>query len=247
MTARKRKYGLIGFPLSHSFSPSYFEKKFESEKIDDAEYKAYPLESIESLCDLIDTGIDGLNVTIPYKEFVIPYLDDLSEAAEKIGAVNTIKVENGQLTGHNTDVIGFKSSLEGMLDGESVNRALILGTGGAAKAVAYVLDQLGIAYLYVSRKETFLQYADLNQKLIEEHRLIINTTPLGMAPHTDLYPNIPYTYITEQHFLYDLIYNPEKTIFLNKGAEAGATIKNGYDMLIRQAEASWKIWNQQQK
>ncbi len=239
-----RKYGLIGYPLSHSFSPSYFTSKFEELGLNDIEYKAYPLESLDEFRKLIDTGIHGLNVTIPYKEKVTPFLDELSEASQTIKAVNTIEVVEGKLIGHNTDVIGFEATLLDFLDGQRPNKALVLGTGGAAKAVIYVLQKLGIRYTIVSRRRPYVTYRDLRAEMVDAHKLIINTTPLGMSPKVDSSPKIDYNVIGSEHFLYDLVYNPEKTIFLTRGSANGAKIKNGYDMLIKQAEASWTIWNQ---
>lgn len=237
------KFGLIGYPLSHSFSPGYFKQKFENEGIRDTEYKAYPIDKVEKFLQLIDDGVSGLNVTIPYKEQVIPFLDKLDEIAKAVQAVNTIKYVNGQLEGYNTDVYGFGKSLEFFLGEEIPESALILGTGGAAKAVEFVLRQFKIKYTFVSRNPGFLTYEELNAEMINNHKLIINTTPLGMSPNIDLYPQIPYEAITHQHFFYDLIYNPEKTLFLIKAEEKGAHIKNGKDMLHLQAEKSWQIWN----
>jgi len=239
-----KRYGLIGYPLTHSFSPSYFNEKYRREHITDTTYDIFPLEQITSFPELIATGVAGLNVTIPYKEQVIPYLDELSEACSEIKAVNTIKIKDGKLYGYNTDVIGFEQTLLELLDGAKPTKALVLGTGGAAKAIVYVLKSLGIKYTYISRKRPHLTYDELNQELIEAHKLIINTTPLGMSPQDNTFPDIPFQYLGNEHFLYDLVYNPEKTIFLTKGVARGARTKNGYDMLIKQAEASWDIWNQ---
>jgi len=239
-----KKYGLIGYPLSHSFSAGYFAKKFDREEIVDTSYESFPLESIDMICDLFDTGLSGLNVTIPYKEAVLTYLDDLSDAAREIKAVNTIKNVDGQLVGYNTDVIGFESTLLDLLEGHLPEKALVLGSGGAAKAVIYVLRKLGIKYTTISRTGPHLTYDTLQPHHIEGHHLIVNTTPVGMYPKADLFPNLDYRAIGSKHFLYDLVYNPEKTIFLEKGRANGAKIKNGYDMLIKQAEASWTIWNQ---
>jgi shikimate dehydrogenase len=240
-----RKYGLIGFPLSHSFSPGYFKVKFEKEQINDAEYKSYAIDKIEKFLDLVSDGLIGLNVTIPYKEKVIPYLDQLDETAKAVQAVNTIKVINGKLIGYNTDVYGFQISLESFLEDDLPSSALILGTGGAAKAVEYVLNRLRIKYSYVSRNPAFITYSELSKEIIQNHRLIINTTPLGMSPNIDSFPSIPYDAITSKHFFYDLVYNPEKTLFLIKAQKFGARIKNGKDMLHLQAEKSWQIWNHQ--
>ncbi|MBL7719977.1 MAG: shikimate dehydrogenase [Flavipsychrobacter sp.] len=236
-------YGLIGFPLTHSFSPKWFAEKFAAEGID-ATYKAYPLELIESISDLLaNYPLRGLNVTIPYKEQVLGYLNELDEAAEAIGAVNCIDIRHGIKKGYNTDVTGFEQSLAPLLQAHHT-RALVLGTGGAAKAVHYVLEKLGLTYRTVSRhqSEGVITYDELTEELIASHPLIINTTPLGMAPHTDEAPAIPYHALTEKHLLYDLIYNPDETKFLALGKQQGATIKNGHEMLVRQAEASWEIW-----
>ncbi len=238
------QYGLIGFPLTHSFSPKWFSEKFATEDID-AVYKAYPLENIESINDLLaNYPLKGLNVTIPYKKDVVEFLDHISPAVEKIGAVNCIDIRNGKRYGHNTDVIGFEKSLTPLLK-EHHTKALILGTGGAAQAVKYVLDTLGIEYQSISRNnsEDTLAYEGITEEVIAEHPLIINTTPLGMLPDIDVAPNIPYEALTEKHLLYDLIYNPTETKFLQLGKAQGATIKNGEEMLVLQAEASWDIWN----
>lgn len=238
-------YGLIGYPLTHSFSPGYFNKKFQEGGID-AVYKAFELKSINELPRLLNTysQLKGLNVTIPYKQEVIPYLNSLDEAAEEIGAVNCIAFEQGSLKGYNTDILGFELSLNPLLQPHH-NRALVLGTGGSSKAVKYVLRKLGIPYLSVSRNkdEDTITYDELNEELINKHTLIINTTPLGMHPHVDDYPPIPYQFITNQHLLYDLIYNPQETKFLSLGKARGAAVKNGLEMLHLQAEESWRIWN----
>lgn len=238
-------YGLIGYPLSHSFSPGYFSEKFQREQID-AVYRLFPLADIHELTTLLKDNpqLKGLNVTIPYKEAVIPFLDDIDEAAKAVGAVNCINITNGLLKGYNTDIIGFEQSLTPLLQPQHT-KALVLGTGGAAKAVTYVLDTLGIAYKLVSTsgKEGTLFYRDVDEHAIKEHTIIVNTTPLGMHPKTDACPDIPYMAIGEEHLLYDLIYNPEKTTFLQKGMQQGASIKNGYEMLALQADASWDIWN----
>ena len=239
-----RKYGLIGYPLSHSFSPSYFAKKFKEEGIEEVTYEAFPIEDIKKVERLFESGISGLNVTIPYKEQVIPFLDDLDPTAKQIGAVNTIKNENGRWIGYNTDVYGFQKSLSKILIEKSPKSALILGTGGSSKAVVFALTNMGIDYSFVSRNKAYLQYNELSKRILDHHLLIINTTPLGMSPNINICPNIPYKYISSEHFCFDLVYNPEKTLFLNKAEACGATIKNGYEMLILQAEKSWQIWNQ---
>ncbi len=238
-------YGLIGYPLGHSFSATYFTEKFYREDIPNTRYQAFPLARIEDLKSLLKTTkkLKGLNVTIPYKTQVIPFLDELDETAKKVGAVNTIKLSNGKLIGYNTDVVGFEQSLKPLLQ-KYHQKALILGTGGAAQSVIYVLQKLGIAYQLVSRTAGIdkLAYSDLTETHLKEHLLIINTTPLGMAPNDQSFPLIPYEFVNQQHLFYDLVYNPEKTIFLIKGKLQGATIKNGKEMLILQAEKAWDIW-----
>ncbi len=246
-----RKFGLIGYPLGHSFSKTYFTEKFKNEKIKDCQYLNFPIESISKLPVLISENkeLAGLNVTIPYKEAVMQYLDHIDKTAEIIGAVNTIKIirlhEHIRLEGYNTDAHGFYSSILPLLK-KKHSKALILGTGGSSKAVAYVLDQLGIRYIYVSRnprKESHISYKDITSALMQECKIIINSTPLGMYPDVDKYADIPYEDITNDHLLYDLVYNPEVSRFLEKGAEKGAVIKNGLSMLHLQAEKAWKIWN----
>lgn len=242
-----RRFGLIGYPLSHSFSPGYFAEKFKREGIIDCEYKAYPLSRIYELDGLIKDDLIGLNVTIPYKEQVIPYMSTVSEAVQQLGAVNTIVHKDGKLHGFNSDVFGFQQSLLSWIGDKTLpGRALILGSGGAAKAVAYVFDKLQIKYQIVSRKEGYLNYNNLDQSLMSEHLLIINTTPLGMSPRIDSCPPIPYDLLTAAHYCYDLIYNPKKTLFLSQAEANGASIKNGYEMLILQAEESWRIWSENQ-
>lgn len=238
------EYGLIGYPLGHSFSPEYFAKKFAALNID-ARYELYPLASISEFESLIHRhSFGGLNVTIPYKEEVIPYLDKLEAVAERIGAVNTISFRDGIKAGYNTDVIGFAQSLVPLLKPQHT-QALVLGTGGASKAVAYVLENLGISYTKVSRSksESTLQYEELDEATIAAHTLIINCTPLGKYPNIDQAPEIPYDGIGEEHLLYDLIYNPAETKFLRSGKVRGSAIKNGLEMLQLQADAAWEIWN----
>jgi shikimate dehydrogenase len=240
------QYGLIGYPLTHSFSPKWFMEKFAAEGID-ATYKAYPLENIESINDLLaNYPLRGLNVTIPYKTGVVDLLDHISAEVEVIGAVNCIDIRHGQRIGYNTDVIGFENSLKPLFQAHHT-KALVLGTGGAAKAVNYVLDKLGIERTSVSRNKSddTLTYEELTEDIIAAHTLIINTTPLGMSPDVDVAPAIPYDVITGEHLLYDLIYNPEETKFLQLGREQGAVTKNGYEMLVLQADASWEIWNRE--
>ena len=241
-------FALVGRNISYSFSRKYFAEKFAQEKITDCEYINFDIPYIEELPALIAATptLAGMNVTIPYKEAVLPLLDLQSEALMAIKACNTIKIlPSGKLKGDNTDYIGFRDSLIPYLQPHH-NRALILGTGGASKAVAFALSLLGISFLLVSRESSAIaiSYHELTKEIIENHSLIINTTPLGTFPKTEAFPPIPYQWITSQHLLYDLIYNPEKTTFLAKGATQGATILNGYPMLVLQAEAAWKIWNE---
>jgi shikimate dehydrogenase len=239
-------FGLIGYPLSHSFSKKYFTDKFQKEGIDDSRYELFPIEKIDDISSLLDENFDltGLNVTIPYKEQVIPYLHELSPAVQSIGACNCIHVVNGRLVGYNTDVIGFQKTLEPQLR-EHHTKALVLGTGGAAKAVHHVLKLKGIEYIEVSRsaRGEVISYDQIDEELMCSHTLIINTTPLGMYPHVDAAPNIPYAFLGRQHYLYDLVYNPNPTLFLKNGIDKGATVENGSEMLRIQAEESWKIWN----
>lgn len=242
-----RKFGLIGYPLGHSFSRGYFTEKFSREGIENAVYENYPLERIEDFPTLINkqTDLVGLNVTIPYKTAVMPYLDELDDGARAIGAVNTIVVRS-ELKGYNTDVYGFSESLRPLIKGRDGLRALVLGTGGASKAVCYALDEWDILWQYVSRtpSDECLSYRDLEADHIRENLLIINTTPLGMHPNTDAKPALPYEAVTSEHILYDLVYNPEITAFMQEGMKRGATVKNGLEMLHLQAEKAWDIWNQ---
>ena len=241
-----KTYGLIGYPLSHSFSPGYFKEKFQKENISNCEYLPFPLKSIADFTKLLNKthNLCGLNVTIPYKETIIPYLDFLDKTAESIGAVNTIQFKNGKLIGHNTDVSGFKNSYL-PFHKEEVKKALILGTGGASKAVIYALNELGVTCQYVSRsnKKEHLLYDQLDKSIFDEHLLIVNTTPLGMYPKTEDFPTIPFEFLSDKHILYDLVYNPQTTTFMKKGISKGAVVKNGLEMLHLQAEASWKVWN----
>jgi shikimate dehydrogenase len=241
-----RRFGLIGKTLKHSFSKNYFTQKFKKNNIDDCSYEIFELQSINELAALLHSqpDIEGLNVTIPYKEEVIAFLNDKSEIVQKIDACNCIKIREGKLFGFNTDAIGFKDSLAPKLEPQH-KRALILGTGGAAKAVKFALEELGVEYMMVSRRKEFgdLGYEDIDDVLLDQYKLIINTTPLGMFPNVNDDPPVPYEYLTSQHLLFDLIYNPEKTKFLQQGEKHGAKIANGYEMLVIQAEESWKIWN----
>ncbi|MEM9052901.1 MAG: shikimate dehydrogenase [Bacteroidota bacterium] len=240
-----KRYGLIGKTLSHSFSKGYFTKKFYSEAIE-ASYDNFELDKIEKIQEVFQiSDLFGLNVTIPYKEAVVPYLDRLDPIAESIGAVNTIRFSKGQTVGYNTDVIGFENSLKPFLE-HGMERALVLGTGGASKAVIYVLKKIGLDVLQVSRKpqgNAQISYEECNENAVKWHRLIVNTTPLGTSPNVDESPAIAYEGITSKHLLYDLIYNPEKTKFLGEGESRGAAILNGLSMLKIQAESSWEIWN----
>ncbi len=244
---KQKTYGLIGYPLGHSFSPSFFTKKFEEESISNSVYKAFPLESIKDFTELLkqEKNLSGLNVTIPYKESIIPYLDELSDIAKEIGAVNTIIFKNGKLIGDNTDVYGFQKSLELFYPADINQSALILGSGGASKAVQYVLKKKKIRFQVVSRKKEsgYINYKETTKAIIQSNTLIINTTPLGMHPYKEKYPKLKYKYLGSKHYLYDLIYNPKETIFLKKGIEKQAHTKSGGDMLIFQAEKSWKLWN----
>jgi shikimate dehydrogenase len=248
--------GLIGYPLGHSFSKSYFNTKFAQLGIEkEWYYETFSIENIEKLTDILRgyPNLVGLNVTIPYKQAVLPFLDKLDETAAEIGAVNCIRFEKGKLIGYNTDVYGFEKSLLGLLNTPDLEtllnlnlKALILGTGGASKAVLYVLKKWHIPVHYVSRtrSDTSLSYEDIDAEMMHSHHLIVNTTPLGMSPNTEGCPPLPYEHIGNQHFLYDLVYNPETTEFMKRGIAQGAKVKNGLDMLIFQAEKGWKIWNQ---
>jgi shikimate dehydrogenase len=258
-----KHYGLIGYPLSHSFSKKYFTEKFEKEHITDAVYELYPLENIKDLQDMLDLHphLCGLNVTVPHKISVLKYLDWIEHDARNAGAVNCIRISaespveaafsgelgikdhDFRLEGFNTDIYGFEMSLTPLLN-DRHDHALVLGDGGAARAVKCVLENLGIKYTVVTRKPhgDNLLFKDLKPHHIKKHLIIINTTPLGTSPNVDECPPIPYEAITDDHLLYDLVYNPEKTLFLKKGEEQGAEIKNGYEMLILQAEKSWEIW-----
>ena len=238
-----RHYGIIGFPLHHSFSAKYFNEKFETSGID-AEYSLYAVDKGEwmkgeRLKEFLES-LDGFNVTLPYKQAIIPYLERLDETAEAIGAVNVVYKH----VGYNTDCLGFMGSMQPLLR-EDDRKALVLGTGGASKAVCYGLRKLGIIPTLVSRtpKEGMLGYDELTQEVMEAHTIIVNCTPLGMAPDVNSFPPIPYEQITTRHLLFDCIYNPEETLFLQKGKAQGAMIKNGMEMLVGQAKAAWKIWN----
>ncbi|MFN6943728.1 MAG: shikimate dehydrogenase family protein [Cytophagaceae bacterium] len=243
-----RLFGLIGYPLTHSFSKKYFTEKFDKENITDARYELFELKDISEFPEVLKNNPDlcGLNVTIPYKEAIIPYLDELDEPVKNINAVNVIKVEKGKiLKGYNSDYYGFKVSLLKLIQKVDPRyKSLILGSGGASKAVCAALDDLGIPYLTVSRKaDKGITYSDIDESLIRDYQIIINTTPLGMYPKTDSCPDIPYNFLTSDHYLFDLVYNPEETLFMQRGKAAGAQTKNGLEMLYLQAEKAWEIWN----
>ena len=246
----KKKYGLIGYPLTHSFSKQFFTEKFDKENVD-AVYENFEIEDISWFQDIVRNNPDlvGLNVTIPYKQLVINFLHEMDKAAEEIGAVNTIKIkrigERIHLTGFNTDIWGFETSLKPLLKNYH-KKALILGTGGASKAIKYVLKKLGINYISASIEElqkNEISYKDIDKRMMAERLLIINATPLGTYPKVETFPPIPYEFITEKHLLFDLVYNPEVTQFMEKGKAKGAAVKNGYEMLLQQALKSYEIWN----
>ncbi|MCA6077961.1 shikimate dehydrogenase family protein [Fulvivirga sedimenti] len=241
-----RQFGLIGKKLSHSFSAGYFNTKFKNEGLTDHYYALYEISSIEEIIRIFGIPhLAGLNVTIPYKQEIIPFLADLDSSAKKVGAVNVVKMSPRGPVGYNSDYYGFQQSLMSWLGNKSIEKALILGTGGAAKAVLAALEDLNIAATSVSRNPApgQLGYSDLNAEHIREYKLIVNTTPLGMYPEVEIFPDIPYEYLDQDNFLYDLIYNPETTAFMKMGAEKGARVKNGLEMLHLQAERSWEIWN----
>ena len=242
-----RQYGLLGKNISYSFSKKYFTDKFALGYLDDCSYENFDIQTIEEFPEIIANNPDlkGLNVTIPYKESVIPYLNKLSKNAAQIGAVNTIRfTKKGNLKGYNSDYYGFMKSLEPLLQTHH-KKALILGTGGAAKAVSFALDKLGIPYTFVTReeKEGMIDYDRINATTFDNYQIIINCTPVGTVPNTKEFPPIPYNFFTPNHIAFDLIYNPEETQFLKKAKKKGAVTKNGYEMLILQAEKAWKIWN----
>lgn len=247
MEGQHKIYGLIGRNIGHSFSKKYFTERFEKDDLNDHSYQNFDIESIEQFPEIIrkHPNLAGLNVTIPYKEAVIPYLNKLSKKAAKIGAVNTIRfTKNGNLKGYNTDCFGFEESLYPLLQ-QHHKKALILGTGGASKAVAFALEQLGILYAFVSREASgnTIDYDRINTTTFDNYQIIINCTPLGMSPNVDECPPLPYEFFTPDHIAYDLIYNPEEPLFLKKAKEQGAVTKNGLEMLVLQAEKAWKIWN----
>jgi shikimate dehydrogenase len=248
---RMKQYGLIGYPLTHSFSKKFFSEKFQKENTN-AIYENFEIENISFLPDILknNPGLAGLNVTIPYKEQVIPFMDELDHEALRVGAVNTIKIyragQNINLKGFNTDIRGFEKSLRPLLKSYH-KKALILGTGGASKAIKYVLEKLRIDYISASieeLKENEIRYEDIDSKIIRQRLLIINATPLGTYPDVETFPPIPYKFLTENHLLFDLVYNPSVTKFMEKGMSEGADVKNGYEMLVLQALESYKIWNE---
>ena len=245
------KYGLIGYPLGHSFSISYFNDKFADEGIN-ARYENFEISSIDQLQEVLDTNpnLRGLNVTIPYKEKVIEFLDSITPEAQAIGAVNVIRVSHEgkktKLKGYNSDVIGFTKSIEPMLDSNWHKKALILGTGGASKAINYGLKSLGLETVFVSRYQRpgTIQYESITPEVIREYNVIVNCTPLGMYPHTEECPKLPYEAMDYHTILYDLIYNPDETLYMKRGREQGAEVKNGLEMLLLQAFASWEFWHE---
>lgn len=246
-TTHKKQFGLLGRNINYSFSRGYFNDKFKNENIENCSYVNFDIPEITDYPSIIKSNPDlkGMNVTIPYKEQVLPYLDKLSKKAALIGAVNTIKVtKKGKFKGYNTDYFGFMESIKPLLQSHH-KKALILGTGGASKGVAFALNELGIAYTFVSReaKNKILDYSQIDATIFDNHQIIINTSPIGTSPNIEAFPIIPYEFFTENHIAYDLIYNPAETAFLKKAKEKGALIKNGSDMLVFQAEESWRIWN----
>ena len=242
----KKLYGLIGFPLGHSFSKKYFTEKFEQEQLNDFAYENFPIPDISELKNVLNDhpSLHGLNITIPYKEKVIAFLNQQTETVQKIGACNCIKIENGKLIGHNTDVPAFLQSIQKMLLPHHT-KALVLGAGGAAKAVNFALELLNIDKTTVVRNQTApdqILYSSLAENTFQEYTIVINTTPVGTFPNEHECPDIPYQYLSSKHLLFDLVYNPEISLFLQKGKAQGADVKNGYEMLELQADKSWEIW-----
>jgi len=246
-----KKLGLIGYPVGHSYSKKYFTEKFERENLPEIAYELYPIEKIEYLKSFLKTEPDliGFNVTVPYKVAVMNYLDEIDDEALTIGSVNTVRIiethQGKKLKGYNTDVYGLEKSLVPLIK-PGINKALILGTGGSARAVKFVLRNHEIPYTSVSRQRhgNRIQYEDVAEAIIREHNIIINSTPVGMHPNVEDFPDIPYHHITNRHLLFDLVYNPDETVFLKKGREKGAVTKNGLDMLHLQSEKCWEIWNE---
>jgi shikimate dehydrogenase len=242
----KKQFGLVGKNIDYSFSKKYFTEKFEKENLINHSYQNFDIQSVFEITQIVkNTNLCGLNVTIPYKEEIIPFLDKISKKAKKIGAVNTIKItKKGKLKGYNTDFFGFQKSLGSLLN-EHHKKALILGTGGSSKAIAFAFKKLGIQYSFVSQKlrRDYLPYEKLNEAIFQEYQIIINCTPLGTFPDINSCPNIPYNLLNANHIVFDLVYNPEETTFLQKAKQNGATTKNGMEMLVFQAEKAWEIWN----
>lgn len=240
------KYGIIGYPLGHSFSKGFFTEKFARESID-AQYLNFEIPDVAMLSDVLrdNPELRGLNVTLPHKQAVIPFLDEMSEEAMEIGAVNVIRVRNGKLKGFNSDIIGFTNSIKPLLQPHH-RKALVLGTGGASKAIRVGLNRLGIEWTYVSRspRDGMVTYEDITAETLQEYTVIVNCSPVGMFPKVDAAPAIPYELLSPQHLLFDCVYNPEETLFMKKGRKQGATVKNGLEMLHLQAVASWKFWNE---
>jgi len=247
-----KTYGLIGYRLGYSFSKGFFTEKFEKENLQEHEYVNFELDSIDEFPGIFEKNdhIAGLNCTIPYKQQIMPFLDEIDEEAATVGAINTVKIirsEDGvKLKGFNTDIYGFENSLKPMLN-EKHKKALILGTGGASKAIKYILKKLGLSYVSASIEETLnegeIRYEDINEELLKEYLVVINATPLGTFPKVDNCANIPYEFLTSDHVLFDLVYNPEETLFMKKGKAQGAAVKNGLEMLHLQAIKAWEIWN----
>ncbi len=244
MEEKSLKLGLIGYPLGHSFSKYYFEKKFENLSLSQFSYNLYPIEEIHEIKQLIKIeNLLGFNVTIPHKKTIIPYLDQISSAAKEIGAVNTVKIQDELLFGENTDVIGFELALKDFLPIEFNGKALVLGSGGASAAAQWVLKKMDIEFKVVSRqsKEEFISYNSIPEYL-SSHKLVINSTPVGMYPDINNCPSIPFSSISGEHYFYDMIYNPDKSLFLSRAENAGAKIMNGYSMFVKQAEHAWTFW-----
>ena len=250
MNTIERLFGLIGFPLSHSFSKRYFTEKFQRESITNSAYELFEIPTVEQLPEIFQQhpNLRGLNVTIPYKQQVMQYVDELDPVAERIGAVNTVRIEKDKKVGFNSDYYGFRDSLLPWLNGTSVDQALVLGTGGASRAVVCALQDLNVDCTYVSRhaSEKAISYSELQEKDIKDYPLIINTTPLGMSPNTESYPDLDYSQLTSEHFCYDLVYNPEETAFMRLAKQQDAQVKNGLEMLHKQAEKSWEFWGNEQ-
>ncbi|HEV8079623.1 MAG TPA: shikimate dehydrogenase [Chitinophagaceae bacterium] len=241
-------YGLIGYPLGHSLSKKYFTEKFKKEGLEDCSYEAFPIQSIKDFPSLINSNpfLKGLNVTIPYKQQVLKYVTETTSAVKDIGAANTIKIKGNKLIAYNTDIIGFENSFVKKLN-PFHSKALVLGTGGSSKAIQYVLKKLSIEFLLVTRSgqsAEMINYSMIDEKIMNDYHVIINCTPVGMYPNVNEHPQLPYQFISKKHYLFDLINNPEKTLFLKKGEEMGAVIQNGYEMWLLQAEESWRIWNE---